>query len=99
MLAKLSALQQELEPAANRKTMFKKDLQRLTGLLQFATRVVKPGRPFLRRLYALQDIGYHPTHNVRLNMAARADIVWWYLLMSHFPFYGTPENSPQTSQF
>ena len=77
-------LQQELESAVNRKTMLKKDLQRLTGLLQFTTRVVKPGRPFLRRLYALQDIGHHPTHNVRLNMAARADIVWWYLFMSHW---------------
>ena len=81
---KLLSLQQELESAVNRKTMLKKDLQRLTGLLQYATRVVKPSRPFLRRLYALQDIGHHPTHNVRLNMAARADIVWWYLFMSHW---------------
>ena len=76
---KLSRLKQELRSSIIKKTMLKRDLQRLTGLLQFASRVVKPGRPFLRRLYALQDIGHHPTHNVRLNVAARADIVWWHL--------------------
>lgn len=59
----------------NKKTMLKRDLQRQTGLLQFATSVVKPGRPFLRQLHAIQDIGHHPTHNVRLNVSARADSV------------------------
>ena len=58
---KLLGIQQELESAINRKTLLKKDLQRLTGLLQFITRVVKPRKPFLRWLYALQDIGHHPT--------------------------------------
>ena len=57
----------------------KKNLQRLTGVLQFATKVVRPGRPFLRRLYALQEVGNHPDHFVRLNQAARADIMWWYV--------------------
>ena len=81
---KLSGLKRELRSAIDRKTMVKRDLQRLTGLLQFATRVVKPGRPFLRRLYALQDIGHHPTHNIRLNVAARADLVWWHLFVEHW---------------
>ena len=71
---KLSGLKQELRSVIIKKTMLKRDLQRLTGLLQFATRVVKPGRLFLRQLYALQDIGHHPSHNVRLNVVARADI-------------------------
>jgi len=52
--------------------------EKLTGLLQFATKVVRPGRPFLRRLYALQDICSHPDHLVRLNPAI-ADITWWLL--------------------
>lgn len=47
-LEKLSGLKQELRLAIDRKNMFKRDLQWLTGLLQFATRVIKPGRPFLR---------------------------------------------------
>ena len=27
----------------------------------------------------MQSIGSHPEHHVRLNAAARADIVWWHL--------------------
>ena len=45
---KLSSLKRELSSAIDRKSMLKRDLQRLTGLLQFATRVINPGRPFLR---------------------------------------------------
>ena len=33
----------------------------------------------MRRLYALQDIGPHPDHYIRLNQAAKADILWWHL--------------------
>ena len=98
---KLSSLKRELSSAIDRKSMLKRDLQRLTGLLQFATRVIKPGRPFLRRLYVLQDVGHHPTHNVRLNVAAQADIVWWHLFIEHWNgilSYGIPGNSPQTLQ-
>ena len=51
----------------------------MTGLLQFASKVIRPGCPFIRRLYAMQDIGSHPDHFIRLNLPARADILWWYL--------------------
>ena len=44
----------------------KKEVERLTGLLQFACKVVRPGRPFLHRLYALQEVSSHPRHPVRL---------------------------------
>ena len=49
------------------------------GLLQHATKVVRPGRPFLYRLHVLQNVGSHPDHHVRLSSAARADITWWFL--------------------
>ena len=50
-----------------------------SGLLQFATKVVHPGRPFLR-LYAMQDIGGHLNHFIRLNLPARVDIMWWHYI-------------------
>ena len=56
--------------------MSKKDLQKLTGLLLFATKVVHPGRPFLRKLYPMQEIGSHPNNFIRLHLPARADIMW-----------------------
>ena len=79
--SKLASLKETLAACICLKTMTKIDLQRLTGLLQFATKVVHPGRPFLRRLYALQDIGNHPNYFVHLNQADRADIMWWYIFV------------------
>ena len=77
--SKLSNLKETLAECIQLRSMTKRNLQRLTRLLQFATKVVRPGRPFLRRLYALQEVGSHPDHFVRLNQAARADIMWWYV--------------------
>ena len=78
---KLINLRRELLQVVSKRVISKKALQSITGLLQFATRVVRPGRPFLRRLYALQEVGSHPMHHIRLNNAARADILWWHLFM------------------
>ena len=79
---KLDKLNSELSRCILRRSITKRELQGLVGLLQFATKVIRPGRPFLRRLYAMQDIGSHPDHHIRLNMAARADILWWYMFAS-----------------
>ena len=79
---KLERLEEELRAARGRRTMFKRELQSLTGLLQHACKVVRPGRAFLQRLYALQSIGTAPHHNIRLNTTARADLVWWQMFVS-----------------
>ena len=81
--SKLKNLKEELSKAlqevSKRGAITKKALESLTGLLQFATKVVRPGRPFLRRLYALKDVGSLPSHHIRLNAPARADLLWWHL--------------------
>ena len=76
---KLQRLQSELSRCIYRRSITKGELQILTGLLQFATKIIRPARPFLKQLYAMQDIGSDPEHHVRLNSSARADILWWYL--------------------
>ena len=81
---KLTKLKQELSRCTLRKTITKRELQSLTGLLQFATKVIRPGRSFIRQLYAMQSIGSHPGHHIRLNSAARADIVWWHLFATNW---------------
>ena len=81
---KLDRLLAELEVARGRRTMFKRELQSLTGLLQHASSVVRPGRAFLQRLYALQGVGSSPRHNIRLNTAARADIIWWHVFVTRW---------------
>ena len=81
---KLDKLKSELSHCILRCSITKRELQGLVGLLQFATKVIRLGRPFLRRLYAMQDIGSHPDHHIRLNLAARADILWWYMFASEW---------------
>ena len=72
---KFHRLKEQLAEAVSKKCLPKRKLQSLTGLLQHATKVIHPGRPFLYRLYALQNVGSHPDHDIRLNSAARADII------------------------
>ena len=81
---KLSNLKSELTQAVSRKCITKRNLQSLTGLLQHATKVIRPGRAFLHRLYALQSIGSSPYHRIRLNVAARGDILWWHVFASEW---------------
>ena len=64
-VAKLAKLKEELSLCTLSKTITKRELQSLTSLLQFTTKVIHPGRPFIRQLYAMQSIGPY------------LDIVWW----------------------
>ena len=78
---KLQRLKEALATAQSKKCMSKQNLQSLTGLLQHAVKVVRPGRPFLHRLYALQQVGARPSHHIRLNTATRGDIMWWHVFV------------------
>ena len=82
--AKLSELMLCLQQCVHHRSVRKRDLEHLTGLLQFVTKVVRQGRPFLKRLYALQRVGSHPEHLVRLSVPARADIAWWLLFTAQW---------------
>ena len=77
----LAQLKQELSHCILQKTITKRELQSLTGLLQFATKVIWPGRPFIRQLYMIQSIGSHPDHHICLNSTARADIIIMVVLI------------------
>lgn len=54
-------------------------LESLVGLLQHASKVVHPGRTFVRRLYDLlaATSHYRPHYSIRLNRECQADIEWW----------------------
>ena len=47
---KVLKLCEKLQSCIHSRSLTKRDLQSLVGMLQFATKVVRPGRPFLRRL-------------------------------------------------
>ena len=52
-------------------------LQRLLGKLNWAGRVVRGRRIFLRRLITLANSVKRPHHCIYLNLSARADLLWW----------------------
>ncbi len=61
-------------------------LESLTGLLNFACRVVVPGRPFLRRLYSLKE-GMKkrlPHYKPSLSAGTRQYLVTWEGFLSHY---------------
>ena len=75
--AKLEKLRQETATWARRKTCRKKELESLVGVLQFACKVVRPGRSFLRRMIALLPTVKSNYHYIKLNKEFRSDLEWW----------------------
>ena len=61
-----------------RKAGKKRDLLSLIGTLHHASKAVRQGRTFLRRLINLSMAIKHVDNFVRLNISARSDIQWWW---------------------
>ena len=61
-----------------------RELQSLTGLLNFTGSVVSLGRAFLRRLFDLTKGVRRPHHRIRLSKACRKDISVWLTFLEHF---------------
>ena len=74
---KVSRLKSLLKSWLGRKSCSKRQLQSLIGHLHHASKVIKPGCPFIRRMIDLASSRPHPESMVRLNMEIRSDIRWW----------------------
>ncbi len=79
-----------------------KQLESLTGLLNFACKVIRLGRPFLRRLYSLLEgfRGQVPFFKVRLSAGTKEDLRMWdlfhqeYMASPGFYLPGSTHNKP-----
>jgi len=56
----------------------------LVGLLQYATKVVKPGRSFVSRMYSEAAKLKHLSFYVRLSVGFHSDLRWWHLFICHW---------------
>ena len=74
--SKLVRLRQLLQEWSGCKAMRKRDLLSLIGYLQHASKAVRQGRSFVRRLITLSTVVRRLDGFVRLNLSARSDIVW-----------------------
>ena len=79
---KLSRLQYLLQEWVLKKVCTRKELESLIGLLNHACKVVRSGRPFLRRMLDLLHSEHRAPHSrrpIRLNRGFRSDLAWWQL--------------------
>ena len=67
-----------------RKKVSLREVQSLTGLLNFACSVIKPGKAFLRRLIDLTIGVWSPHHLIRLNKEVKEDLKVWLSFLTEF---------------
>lgn len=60
------------------------DLQSLIGTLQFACRVISPGRPFMQRIIHLTRGCVRPKQIIFLTQEFRKDILMWQFFLDHW---------------
>ena len=79
---KLRDLRQEVANWYLRKAATKRQLLSLIGCLAHATKVMIPGRIFLRRMIDLSAKAKQLNHWVHLNQEFRSDLLWWKLFLT-----------------
>ena len=83
-LDKLLDARANINSSYQRKKVTFRDLQSLIGTLNFACKVIVPGRTFLRRLINLTVGVANPNHLIRLTVEARLDLAAWNFFLDQF---------------
>ena len=95
---KLTRIQEALGQWTTRKSATLQELQSLIGTLQFACKVIAPGRPFLQRIIHLTKGIKFPHWHIRLNSGFRKDISMWQHFLQNWNgvslFLDTQATSP-----
>ena len=98
---KLARLNILLQDWCQKKRCRKHELESLVGHLSHAATVVRHGRTFLRQLFALLSRARSNHHFVYLDAGARANILWWKVILRHWNgrsfFPGKPPSITVTS--
>ena len=81
-LAKLRELQTIIHQWVGRKSCERRELESLIGKLAHASKVVKPGKTFVRRMFELLREARRPHHYLRLNLSFQSDLLWWDCFLS-----------------
>ena len=99
---KLTRIQEALGQWTTRKSATLQELQSLIGTLQFACKVIAPGRPFLQRIIHLTKGIKFPHWHIRINSGFRKDISMWQHFLQNWNgvslFLDTRATSPPELQ-
>ena len=81
---KLQKLRDVLSYAIQARRLTKLQCQRIVGLLNWAARVVRPGRAFLRTLIDLGTTLREPHHRTKVSKAVREDLSVWEVFLRDY---------------
>ncbi|XP_033731470.1 uncharacterized protein LOC117344735 [Pecten maximus] len=79
---KIDRIREILNSFSQRKTCTKRELLSLLGHMNFASRVIRPGRSFVSHLIKLSTSVSKLHHHVTLTSAVRSDLVMWSNFLS-----------------
>lgn len=79
---KVERIQTSLDNFKSKKSCTLRELQALIGTLNFACRVVPPGRPFLQRMIELTRKVSQPHHHIKLSSGFFKDLDMWQEFVS-----------------
>ena len=74
-----------------------RELESFLGKLSFATRVIVPGRTFMRRLWSICSCYQQPHYHISLTTECQEDIQWWLRLLEQWngkSFFLFPDWTP-----
>ena len=71
----------------NKKTTLR-ELQKLTGFLNFLSKAIVPGRAFTRRFYTYGKPDMQPHHHLYINKEMKEDLQTWLTFLEHPNIYG-----------
>ena len=74
---KLSRIRESLSSFSKKGSCTLKELQSLIGTLNFACKVIPPGRPFLQRMIELTRNVKQPHHHIKLSAGFFKDLAMW----------------------
>ena len=89
---KLARVHQTVSEWLGRKAARRRELESLFGILQHASKVVRPVR-FVRRLIQVMSSVKGRDHFVRLGVDVRSDLMWWQLFLETWNGIGILLNS------
>lgn len=81
---KFLRIRQEVFSWLGKRRATKRQILSLAGLLQHATKVVKPGRSFVSRMYATAARVKELDFYTRLGKEFRSDLAWWHTFLARW---------------
>ena len=89
---KLYNLRQKLIALKGRKKVTLRELQSVTGILNFCSRAIPVARAFIRRFYDVMSGVSKPTHLIRVTQYIKEDINMWLVFLDLFNgYYSFPD--------